>query len=183
MVVAETMAAIALAKAAVSGVKSVIDTCKDVSEISGQIDQMFHASEQIDKKLGDKGKSAYNQYLNSKLKDGEEAGGESFSDVAAEIIEKKQLEEQLDQMRKMLNRRFGADTWEDILELREERQKTNKIKRKKAKEKYLAKREHDRILYKKIFNGVWQTIVVSGAVGGLIWWLSFLSKCAGSCFK
>ena len=159
MVVAETMAAIALAKAAVSGVKSVIDTCKDVSEVAGQIDQMFHASEQIDKKLGDKGKSAYNQYLNSKLK------------------------EQLDQMRKMLNRRFGPDTWEDILELREERQKTNKIKRKKAKEKYLAKREHDRVLYKKIFKGVWQTIVVSGAVGGLIWWLSFLSKCAGSCFK
>ena len=50
MVVAETMAAIALARSAVSGVQSVINTCKDVSEISGQIDQMFHAHEQVKKK-------------------------------------------------------------------------------------------------------------------------------------
>ena len=34
MVVAETLAGIALAKSAVSGVKSMIDTAKDIHEIS-----------------------------------------------------------------------------------------------------------------------------------------------------
>jgi|TARA_R110000803_G_scaffold89731_3_gene156988 predicted CopG family antitoxin len=183
MVVAETMAALAVAKAAVSGVKSVIETCKDVSEISGQIDQMFHASEQINAKLTPKHKTAYNNYLTQKLNDGDEIEGESFSDVASEIIEKKQLDEQLDQMARMLNRRFGADTWDTIIETRETRIKENKVKRAKAKVKFIAKKEHDRVVMLKWLKGIGQTIIVSGVLVGFYFWIKYLISCAGKCFK
>ena len=88
MVVAETMAAIALARSAVSGVQSVINTCKDVSEISGQIDQMFHAHEQVHKKSSAKGNKEWNNYLTQKLKDGgEEEGGAVDDEWEAHVDE------------------------------------------------------------------------------------------------
>ena len=164
MVVAETMAAIALAKGAVSGVKSVIDTCKDISEISGQIDQMFHAHEQVHKKSSAKGNKEWNTYLTQKLKDGEEAEGESMSDITAEIIEKKQIEEQLLQMQRMLNRRFGPDTWNDILDLRAKRKAENKIKRKKAKEEYLERREVKRKKTIYWLHQIGNTLLLVGVV-------------------
>jgi|TARA_R110000787_G_scaffold101755_1_gene207355 hypothetical protein len=183
MVVAETMAAIALAKGAVSGVKSVINTCKDISEISGQIDQMFQAHEQVHKKSSAKGNEAWNNYLTQKLKDGDEEEGESFSDVTAEIIEKKQIEEQMVAMQRMLNKRFGPDTWNEIVDLREERQKENKIKRSKAKEKFLVDRERKRKRMKYWLQQAGNTIILITAVVGIWWWLSYLIECAGKCFK
>tara|TARA_B110000211_G_C13830469_1_gene443296 strand:- start:79 stop:654 length:576 start_codon:yes stop_codon:yes gene_type:complete len=176
--------AVTLGKSAVEGCAKVINNCKDPSEISGHLDQLFKAQydlEQQNKK--NKGNTAYGTYLKSKLSDGDEAVGESISDVTAEVIHEKQLQEQIAAMARMLNRRFGPDTWDDILDLREERQKENKIKRKKAKEKFLEKQEQTRKLTKKVLAGIWQTIVVTTAIVGLWWWLSYLITCAGSCFK
>ena len=148
--------AIALAKGAVSGVKSVINTCKDISEISGQIDQMFQAHEQVHKKSSAKGNEAWNNYLTQKLKDGDEEEGESFSDVTAEIIEKKQIEEQM---------------------------VANKIKRSKAKEKFLVDRERKRKRMKYWLQQAGNTIILITAAVGIWWWLSYLIECAGKCFK
>jgi len=182
MVVAETMAAIALAKSAVNGVQSVINTCKDVSEISGQIDQMFHAHEQVKKKHNVKGNKEWNNYLTQKLKDGEEEEGESYSDITAEIIEKKQIEEQLEHMKRMLNKRFGPDTWIDIVELREKRIAENKVKRAKAKVKFLKDREIKKERTLKVLEWIMNASVIILSVGGMIVFLTYISKCSGDCF-
>jgi len=182
MVVAETMAAIALAKSAVNGVQSVINTCKDVSEISGQIDQMFHAHEQVKKKHNVKGNKEWNNYLTQKLKDGEEEEGESYSDITAEIIEKKQIEEQLEHMKRMLNKRFGPDTWIDIVELREKRMAENKIKREKSKVKFLKDREIKKERTLKVLEWIMNASVIILSVGGMIVFLKYISNCAGDCF-
>tara|TARA_R100001369_G_scaffold31184_1_gene55266 strand:+ start:340 stop:888 length:549 start_codon:yes stop_codon:yes gene_type:complete len=182
MVVAETMAAIALARSAVSGVQSVINTCKDVSEISGQIDQMFHAHEQVHKKSSAKGNKEWNNYLTQKLKDGGEEEGESFSDITAEIIEKKQIEEQLEQMKRMLNKRFGPDTWIDIVELREKRMAENKIKRAKSKVKFLEDREIKRKKTIKVLEWIMNASILIITLGGFALFLRYLAKCAGNCF-
>ena len=44
MVIAETLAGIALVKSAVDGIKSAIGTARDVSEIAHQIDNLFELS-------------------------------------------------------------------------------------------------------------------------------------------
>ena len=121
MVVAETLAGIALAKAAVSGVKSMIDTAKGVNDIAHHLDDLFKGHEQIHSKQVKKGNKEWNTYLVGKFKDESEDVGVSLSDVTAEVIEQKQIEEQMKAMKNMLNKRFGFDTWDEILELRKKR--------------------------------------------------------------
>lgn len=176
MVVAETMAALAVAKGAVSGVKAVIETCKDVSEVAGHIDQMFNARDQVDKKMTKKGNAEWNEYLKGKLKDGEEQEGESISDITAEVIEKKQIEEQIEHMRRMLNRRFGSGTWDEILALREQRIAENKIKRKKARIRRAREKEEMKEFYAKVWMWCWQIPTVAGMLLAMWWTLSVVSK-------
>ena len=108
--------------------------------------------------------------------------GESISDITAEIIHQKQIEEQITRMQRMLNKRFGPDTWDEIIELRETRRKENKVKRAKAKEAFL---ERQAITRKRTLYWLQQagnTIILGLCVAGLWWGLAYLVECAGKCF-
>ena len=99
--IAETLAGIALLKSAVTGLKSAIGTAKDVSEIGGFINQLFTAEKQI------------NQQRNK------QAGVSSldgFRDAASSVIDAKLVQEQLAEVRNLVNMRFGPDTWQSILD-------------------------------------------------------------------
>jgi hypothetical protein len=48
--IAETMAGIALVKGAVDGIKSMIGTCNDISDIAGHIDKLFEGEKQVQQK-------------------------------------------------------------------------------------------------------------------------------------
>ena len=48
--VAEVLAGIALVSSAVKGIKSTIDTAKDIKDIAGSIDQLLDGAEQVEKK-------------------------------------------------------------------------------------------------------------------------------------
>ena len=89
MVVAETLAGIALVNSAVKGIKSAIGTAKDISEIANDIDNLF---------------------------DG---------------IEEKLAEEQVVKVRRMIDRRFGLGTWDEIIEERKRRIEEHKEKQNK----------------------------------------------------
>ena len=57
-----------------------------------------------------------------------------MSDTIAEVIEQKQIEEQLEATKRLLNKRFGPNTWDDIIDLRNKKieatqEKTCKRKR------------------------------------------------------
>ena len=181
MVIAETLAGIALAKSAVSGVKSMIDTCKDVNEISHLIDDLFSGYDQSRRKVASKnqpkkGDKKWNTYLTSKFKDDTEAEGVSLSDVTAEIIEQKQIEEQMISMRNMLNKRFGADTWNEIIELRKRRIKELKEAQEKAVQIAKANAITNKNLLKEIWKWTWQIMTIVGMVF-IVWgWLSYASK-------
>ena len=145
--VAEILAGIALAKSAVSGVKSMINTAKDINEISHHLDDLFKGHEQVAKKTAKqkKGNKEWNIYLTEKLHDKEEEEGTSISDVTAEIIEQKQIEEQIQSMAKMLNKRFGAGTWSEILELRKKRvEEAEERKKRQIKNAKIAKEKSDK---------------------------------------
>jgi hypothetical protein len=52
--IAETMAGIALVKGAVDGIKSMINTANDISDIAGHIDNLFEGERQIQQKRNNK---------------------------------------------------------------------------------------------------------------------------------
>ena len=136
MVVAETLAGLALINSTVKGIKGVITTAKDMSEIARQIDSLFKGKEEV-KKQSHPLSSKWDSFLNKTI--GSTADRLSLGAIAKETIEEKLAEEQIRKVRRMVNQRFGLGTWEDILlerqhrieehnkELKAERIKKNKI--------------------------------------------------------
>jgi hypothetical protein len=125
---AEAMAGIALVKASVEFIKSNIDTAKDIGEIAGAVDDLFRGQEEIEKKRNKKAGVGI----------GDQFGIKS---VAQEVIDAKIAQEKMQEMKNMINLRFGPDTWQTIVDTRakriqEERERVAQIKREKiAKEK------------------------------------------------
>jgi len=103
--IAETLAGIALFKSAVDGIKSAINTCNDISEIGGFIDQLFEGEKQVQEQRNKK------------------AGVSSFDtgNVAREIIDARLAAEEMRQVAAMVDLRFGPGTWKTILEERNRR--------------------------------------------------------------
>jgi len=175
--------AIVLGKSAVDGISKVIGTAKDPSEVAGHLDQLFkahHDASSLQKKY--KNNPEWNKYLTQKLDDGDEIPGESISDVTAEVIHQKQIEEQVRRVSRMLNQRFGPDTWNEIIELREERIAENKIRRKKAKEEFKERQKAQRKLWEKIWYWTWQSVTVGTILVAFVWYLIWRAECAGKCF-
>ena len=108
MVVAEVLAGIALVKSSVDFIKSNIDTAKDIGEIAGAIDGLFQGAEQCQKQRNKKsGVSVKDQF--------------GINSVAQEVIDAKLAEEKLQEMRTLVDMRFGPGTWQSILDLRAKR--------------------------------------------------------------
>lgn len=131
MVVAETLAGIALVNSAVKGIKSVIGTCQDVSQIATQIDAVITGTKEVHEKSHPIA-SKWDNFIGKKL--GSSADKFSLGTVARETIQEKQAEEQLQLVRRMINKRFGPDTWDEIVEERRIRiENHNKRLKKKMK--------------------------------------------------
>ena len=156
MVIAETLVGIQLVKASVSGIKEVINTCQDISELSHHIDNVFSGQEHVDKKIAAKKKpqGKWNKFIGSRLRTDDEGDGTSIQEIAAEIIEKKTIHllntsftsitsiqeiaaeiiekktiaKEMRSMSLLLNSRFGADTWSTIMKTRMERLKEREEK-------------------------------------------------------
>jgi len=166
MVVAETLAGLALVNSAVKGIRSVIGTCRDVSEIADQIDSVITGTKQVHTKSHPIA-SKWDNFIGKKL--GTSADKFSLGTIARETIQEKQAEEQLDLVRRMINKRFGPDTWKEILEERELRIEKHK---KEQKKEIAKKQESNEKLYKilETIAGYVFLIVVIVGVGAYIWW-------------
>ena len=116
MVVAETLAGLALVNSAVKGIKSVINTCQDVGQIASQIDAVITGTAEVHQESHPIA-SKWDNFIGKKL--GASADKFSLGTIAKETIQEKQAEEQLHLVRRMINKRFGPDTWDEIVEERE----------------------------------------------------------------
>tara|TARA_B100001167_G_C16740461_1_gene290764 strand:- start:98 stop:607 length:510 start_codon:yes stop_codon:yes gene_type:complete len=166
MVVAETLAGLALVNSAVKGIKSVIATCQDVSEIADQIDSVITGTKEVHTKshpIANK----WDKFIGKTL--GSSADKFSLGAIAKETIEERLAEEQLNRVRLMINKRFGPDTWDTILEERELRIEKHK---KQLKKETAKKQESNEKLYKilETIAGYIFLILVIGGVGAYIWW-------------
>ena len=109
MVVAEVLTGIALVKQATDFIKSNIDTVKDIGEIGDTIDDLFKGEEECQKARAKKaGVGGVSDQLGIKS-------------VAQEVIDAKIAQEQMQQMRVMIDNRFGVGTWQSIVDLRAKR--------------------------------------------------------------
>jgi len=130
MPVAEILAGIALVKASVEFIKSNIDTAKDIGDIAGAIDGMFKGTEEVQKKRGKKsGMGLKDQF--------------GIQSVAQEMIDAKLAEEKMQEMRNLVDMRFGPGTWQKILDERQKRiveakeaQRLARIQKRKEEEEF-----------------------------------------------
>ena len=106
----EAIAAAAAFKAAVDGIKSAIGTANDVRDIASQIDQLLDSKSRIDRAK------------NKKVAPGQF----SISSIASETIDAKLAEEEMYQIKLLIDNRFGHGTFQGILETRQKRIKEYK---------------------------------------------------------
>ena len=99
MVIAEVLTGIALVKKSVDFIKENISTVQDIQGIAKQIDGFFEGEAQMNKKGGKVG-----------IK--EQFGIES---TANDFIDRKLLEEKRNELKMIINMRFGPTAWDQII--------------------------------------------------------------------
>ena len=126
---AEVLTGIALVRSSVSFIKENIATCKDVTEIIQSVDSLLDGEDQINKDRSKKdGVSIKDQF--------------GIKGVAHEVIDAKLAAELRWEMRVLIDNRFGAGTFQEIVNLRakriqeakEEAKKQAKIRKEKQDE-------------------------------------------------
>ena len=147
MPVAEILAGIALVKSSVDFIKSNIDTCKDIGEIGGAIDDLLRGKDQVNKKQGKRGLGVREQF--------------DTSHIARETIDAKLAAEQLQEVANMINLRFGPNTWKEILEERARRIAEQKEAEKQAR---IEQAKAD----KELWEDVKMVFAVIGAIIGMV---------------
>ena len=133
--VGEAIAAATAFKAAVDGIKKAIGTAKDVRDIASQIDVLLDSKSKIDRAKNKK--AAPGQF--------------SISSIASETIDAKLAEEELYNIKILIDNRFGFGTFAGIEAERRKRIKEfNEAERKRLAAK--AKRRKELINDLKIFG-------------------------------
>ena len=178
--VAEILAGIALAKSAVSGIKSMLDTANDVNDIAHHIDNLFKSRDQVKRdinknKNAKKPKSKMRAMFNKKMNEDED-DDLSVGAVATMVLEQKKMDREIMNLGIRIDNKFGEGTWTEILETRkkmiEEHNKQAKIQREMDK-------QHDMEVHEfwiKIWTWTWQITIVVICFIGMWWWLSYASK-------
>ena len=108
MVVAEILTGIALVQKSVDFIKSNIETASDIRTIAGSIDDLLRGTEECNK--------ARNKKSGTSLSD--QFGVEN---VAREVIDARLAQEKLNEIRTLVDLRFGHGTWAGILQERNKR--------------------------------------------------------------
>ena len=99
---------IQLVKKSVDFIKENVNTCRDISEIAGSIDDLLDGKQQLDKKRSKKdGMSLADQF--------------GVKTVANEVIDAKLAAEELYNVSVLVDQRFGHGTWASIIAERKKR--------------------------------------------------------------
>ena len=154
--IAETLAGIALVKSAVDGIKSTINTANDIGEIAKYVDNLLEGEKQVQQQRAKKSGSSIS----------EQFGIES---VAQEVIDARIAQEKIQEMRTLVDMRFGPGTWQSIVDLRNQRIREAKEAALKAKREAM-QRQEEMMEAVKIAAGI--GIVVAISVGLFIFLLT-----------
>ncbi len=143
MVVAEVLTGIALVQQSVKFIKENVNTAKDLGAIAGQIDNLLTGEKQVQEQRTKK----------SGVSLGDQFG---IKTVAQEIIDARLAQEKVQEMRTLVDLRFGPGTWQSIVDERARRIQ-------QAKEQAAVERRK-KLQEAKEFEEVMQQVVLIGAV-------------------
>ena len=156
--IAETLAGIALVKSAVDGIKSTINTANDIGDIAKYVDNLLEGEKQVQQQRAKKSGASI----------GDQFGIES---VAQEVIDARIAQEKIQEMRTLVDMRFGPGTWQSIVDLRNKRIKEAKEAAAKAKREAML-RQQEMIDSIKLAAGI--GFMVALGVGFLIFLLTIV---------
>ena len=160
--------------AAIAATKTLVKSARGVQEIVHGIDGVLHAHDEHEKNKNNKPGSSIGQknksILQKRAKD--DGGDESISSAAAAVIEKKQLDQQISDLKDEINRKWPSgpnekSTWDQILEEREKRIADKKERARQ--EKILAEERAAR--RQRILLEVGKGMAVLLIAGGIVWFL------------
>ena len=156
--IAETLAGIALVKSAVDGIKSTINTANDIGGIAKYVDNLLEGEKQTQQQRAKKsGNSIGDQF--------------GIHSVAQEVIDAKLAQEKVQEMRTLVDMRFGPGTWQGIVDERAKRIREAKEAAEQARREAI-KRQNEIMENIKIGTGV--AVIVLATVGLLIFLLTIL---------
>ena len=119
--ISTALTGLALVQQGVDFVKRNINTAQDIKQIFGMVDAALNGRDQINRtRWGNK--SLLGQH----------------KDAANAVIDAKLAEEQIEEMKNLIDYRFGFGTWQEILQLRaqrirEEREEADRVARQRKK--------------------------------------------------
>ena len=156
--IAETLAGIALVKSAVDGIKSTINTANDIGDIAKYVDNLLEGEKQVQQQRAKKsGASISDQF--------------GIESVAQEVIDARIAQEKIQEMRTLVDMRFGPGTWQSIVDLRNKRIKEAKEAAAKARREAML-RQQEMIDSMKLAAGI--GFMVALGVGFLIFLLTIV---------
>jgi len=156
--IAETLAGIALVKSAVDNIKSTINTANDIGEIAKYVDNLLEGEKQVQQQRSKKSGSSL----------GDQFGIES---VAQEVIDARIAQEKIQEMRTLVDLRFGPGTWQSIIDERAKRIREAKEAAEQARREAMKKHEE---FVENLKISVSISAIVAAAVGLLIFLLTIL---------
>ena len=156
--IAETLAGIALVKSAVDGIKSTINTANDIGDIAKYVDNLLEGEKQVQQQRSKKSGSSL----------GDQFGIES---VAQEVIDARIAQEKIQEMRTLVDMRFGPGTWQSIIDERAKRIREAKEAAEQARREAMKKHEE---FVENLKMSVGISAIVAAAVGLLIFLLTIL---------
>jgi Fe2+ transport system protein B len=156
--IAEALAGIALVKSAVDGIKSTINTANDIGDIAKYVDNLLEGEKQVQQQRSKKSGSSL----------GDQFGIES---VAQEVIDARLAQEKIQEMRTLVDMRFGPGTWQSIVDERARRIQQAKEAALQAKREAI-KRHNEMMENIKIAAGI--GLIAAIGIGLLIFLLTIV---------
>jgi CHASE3 domain sensor protein len=146
--VTAVLTGIALVKKSVDFIKTNIATAQDVGDLISHVDKALNGQQQV-------------------IKDRDSKNLDHFAteNVAKEIIDAKLAQEQLYEMKQLIDHRFGHGTWAFILEERKRRIDKHKQAVKEAKAKKLKKQKEMYDMVRMVMIGIAVILFVAVAIG------------------
>ena len=145
------VAAVTAASNAIAFIKARINDVQSVADISSQVSTLFDCQ----KKLNDERNKQAG------------VGDITFKSSIDAVLEAKKLQEQMNEIRTMINMRFGPDTWQEIVDLHNKKLREQKEAQAKARREAIRKA--------KEFEETLKTVlIITGVIGVAVALLVFL---------
>ena len=95
-------------KSAVDGIKSTINTANDIGDIAKYVDNLLEGEKQVQQQRAKRSGSSISDQF-------------GIESVAQEVIDARIAQEKIQEMRTLVDMRFGPGTWQSIVDLRNKR--------------------------------------------------------------